>query len=111
MRLLFDDLDTDGSGDLDFAEFLSLMVRHREANQLSLLEEDRNSFRHLERLNAPKPGPFGLRVSPWAFAMWELVVLVGTLWYESTRLGRGERGYAGSWGFAIDAAAALPADV
>eukprot|EP00662_Eupelagonemidae_sp_cell21_P039746 gene39746-2531_t len=96
MRLLFDDLDTDGSGDLDFAEFLSLMVRHREANQLSLLEEDRNSFRHLERLNAPKPGPFGLRVSPW---------------YESTRLGRGERGYAGSWGFAIDAAAALPADV
>ena len=45
---LFNSVDTDGSGEIDFHEFLQLMSRHREANQLALLEGGRECFAHLK---------------------------------------------------------------
>ena len=44
----FASVDSDGSGEIDFQEFLQLMARHREANQLALLEGGRECFRHLQ---------------------------------------------------------------
>ena len=41
-------VDTDGSGCIDFHEFLLLMSRNREANQLALLEGGRQCFQHLK---------------------------------------------------------------
>ena len=47
---LFLAVDIDNSGDIDFPEFLQLMSRHRETNQLALLEGDK-CFENLVELS------------------------------------------------------------
>ena len=49
LHVLFCHVDKDGSGGIDFHEFLELMSRHREASQLSLLEGGREGVNSNQR--------------------------------------------------------------
>ena len=48
LHSLFMSVDVDGSGLIDFYEFLTLIAHHREATQLALLEGGRDCFKKLK---------------------------------------------------------------
>eukprot|EP01063_Lacrimia_lanifica_P013976 TRINITY_DN2058_c0_g3_i2.p1 TRINITY_DN2058_c0_g3~~TRINITY_DN2058_c0_g3_i2.p1 ORF type:complete len:780 (+),score=284.65 TRINITY_DN2058_c0_g3_i2:266-2605(+) len=47
LKTLFESVDIDGSGLINFMEFLQFMARYRESSQLALLEGGAECFRHL----------------------------------------------------------------
>eukprot|EP01063_Lacrimia_lanifica_P013975 TRINITY_DN2058_c0_g3_i1.p1 TRINITY_DN2058_c0_g3~~TRINITY_DN2058_c0_g3_i1.p1 ORF type:complete len:771 (+),score=277.93 TRINITY_DN2058_c0_g3_i1:241-2553(+) len=51
---LFMSVDVDGSGEIDFREFLQLMAQHREESQLQLLEGGGEAFQQLKRASKMK---------------------------------------------------------
>eukprot|EP00659_Diplonema_papillatum_P013543 gene13543-20860_t len=55
LHKLFSSVDIDGSGGIDFHEFLTLMSRHREANQLALLDGGaKTTYKHLQHASKMK---------------------------------------------------------
>ena len=75
---LFNSVDTDGSGEIDFYEFLQLMARHREANQLALLEGGRACFLELQAASTFKHVIRADHPVNWLF---DLVTLMTILYY------------------------------
>eukprot|EP00755_Sulcionema_specki_P001064 Sspe_Gene.25873::Locus_10504_Transcript_1_1_Confidence_1.000_Length_2538::g.25873::m.25873/K04909/KCNH6; potassium voltage-gated channel Eag-related subfamily H member 6 len=78
LQSLFDSVDSDGSGGIDFHEFLELMARHREANQLALLEGTRESFLQTK---ASLVIHGALRPDDPFVWFWDLLMLGVTLYY------------------------------
>eukprot|EP01063_Lacrimia_lanifica_P013971 TRINITY_DN2058_c0_g1_i5.p1 TRINITY_DN2058_c0_g1~~TRINITY_DN2058_c0_g1_i5.p1 ORF type:complete len:916 (+),score=300.42 TRINITY_DN2058_c0_g1_i5:137-2884(+) len=78
LHSLFQSVDVDGSGNIDFNEFLMLMARHREANQLALLKGGRECFRYLKAASTLNHVSRSDSISNWIF---DLVSLVTILWY------------------------------
>eukprot|EP01064_Diplonema_japonicum_P008643 TRINITY_DN1607_c4_g1_i1.p1 TRINITY_DN1607_c4_g1~~TRINITY_DN1607_c4_g1_i1.p1 ORF type:complete len:845 (+),score=105.27 TRINITY_DN1607_c4_g1_i1:72-2606(+) len=75
---LFEATDADQSGDVDFSEFLSLMARQREENQLALLGRNRDSFLRLRQASfiPQRIAPDGILCS-----IWEAAILSAILFY------------------------------
>eukprot|EP00659_Diplonema_papillatum_P013544 gene13544-20861_t len=82
LHSLFCSVDADGSGGIEFPEFLILMSRHREANQLALLD-GRDSYRHLTSASKLNHVIRSDDVISWVC---DIVVLATILFYIGTVL-------------------------